>query len=1093
MIRRTTKIALEIAGGLIAATVLLVAVAVWRLSTNPVDLNFLTPRIEAALADPVSGITVGIGSTQLVWGGWARTIDLHTRNVAVRVADGTIVAVLPDLVVSFSLRALVQGTLAPSAVDVFGARLLVVRSEDGKLQLGAPAQATGSPAGESDLSGLLPSVIAQLTSKPVPDRPLSFLNVVRIIDGKFYFQDRTSNLSWEAPGAVIELRRDARGLSGEVGVAIEIGGTRATVASDFTYDKDSGRIDLQGSAANLHPAALAWIAPQLQILAGLTTPLSASLVGSGRPDGTIDTLSFDLQGEEGQLTYADHLTEPVPIAQVQLRGAFNRAAGRLVLETGTLDIGTLDDPGPSVLLTGSVASAPDDGSGDMDVEATVIINNMPMGDLSRYWPDDLGGNARAWVVENVTTGMVEAAKAQLGLRLPGGSVGEAEVNRMDGTLLYQDVEVHFMRPLPPVVEISGTATFDKSSIAFRPGGGRLGPLQVQPTAIDIIGLDREDQDMTIDLAVVGPLRASLELLDHERLALIRELGIDTAAVNGTAAARVAFRFPLIADLSLDDIEIEAKANLEQASVEKFILGQDAREGKLSLSVTKAGMDVTGPLKLGGVGVELAWQEAFTDEAPYRTNLAAEIPTLDEVGRNTFGIDLAPYLTGPVSTSIRMLTDHAGASTLSAAVNLQSATMAIAPLRWQKPPGQAGEAFLTLRLAAGSMAELSQFKIDAGSLRASGRGLFAEGTPELVSLTLDDLAIDRTEVRKVKVTRRGEGFEIQIGGGNVDATSMFSGNGDEESKAAAKAAKAVPAAVRTYTPLVLSSGKLDRLEFGPDRYLEEVSLDFDRGISGWNRLAMTGNVPKALWSKSPPTPDAAPGSPPVPETPRTLRIDFGPIPAGVHSLSVTAEDMGGVLRALDIADTVHGGTLDVTGNSNGPLPASPLHARIEARDYMLVNAPILTSLLTVASLTGIVDLLSGEGITFTHLTGDVNLDDGVLTTDLVRAYGPALGLTVNGSLDFDESVADLQGTIVPAYTINRVLGGIPVLGQILTGGEGEGFLAFTYQMTGPLAEPEVKVNALSALAPGFLRGLFGLLDASGAVNEEDQPRAFPDRK
>jgi uncharacterized protein YhdP len=171
----------------------------------------------------------------------------------------------------------------------------------------------------------------------------------------------------------------------------------------------------------------------------------------------------------------------------------------------------------------------------------------------------------------------------------------------------------------------------------------------------------------------------------------------------------------------------------------------------------------------------------------------------------------------------------------------------------------------------------------------------------------------------------------------------------------------------------------------------------------------------------------------------------------------------------------------------------LHARIEARDYMLVNAPILTSLLTVASLTGIVDLLSGEGITFTHLTGDVNLDDGVLTTDLVRAYGPALGLTVNGSLDFDESVADLQGTIVPAYTINRVLGGIPVLGQILTGGEGEGFLAFTYQMTGPLAEPEVKVNALSALAPGFLRGLFGLLDASEAVNEEDQPRAFPDRK
>jgi hypothetical protein len=353
------------------------------------------------------------------------------------------------------------------------------------------------------------------------------------------------------------------------------------------------------------------------------------------------------------------------------------------------------------------------------------------------------------------------------------------------------------------------------------------------------------------------------------------------------------------------------------------------------------------------------------------------------------------------------------------------------------------------------------------------------------------------VRKVKVTRRGEGYDIHIGGGIVDATSLFSGTGDAESKAAAKEAKAVPAAARTYTPLVLSSGKLDRLEFGPDRYFEEVSLDFDRGTSGWNRLEMTGNVPRALWSQSPPKPAAttttAPGSAPVPEPPRSLRIEFGPIPAGVHKLSVTAEDMGGVLRALDIADTVQGGTLDVTGSSDGPLPARPLNARIEARNYVLVNAPILASLLTVASLTGIVDLLRGDGITFTHLTGDVILDDGVLTTDLVRAYGPALGLTVKGNLDFDESVADLQGTIVPAYTINRVLGYIPLLGQILVGGEGEGFLAFTYKITGPLAKPEVNVNALSALAPGFLRGLFGLLDAQGAASEENQPRAFPDRE
>ena len=174
---------------------------------------------------------------------------------------------------------------------------------------------------------------------------------------------------------------------------------------------------------------------------------------------------------------------------------------------------------------------------------------------------------------------------------------------MDGTLRYRDIEVHYLRPLPPVVEISGDATFDRTSIFFRPTGGRLGPLQVKPATIDITGFDNEDQIMEIDLPVVGPLSAGLELLDHDRLALIRQLGIDPAAVNGTAAARVTFRFPLLNALKLDDIEIQAQANLEQASIDKFLLGQDARDGRLALTLSKEGMEITGPLQLGGVGVD----------------------------------------------------------------------------------------------------------------------------------------------------------------------------------------------------------------------------------------------------------------------------------------------------------------------------------------------------------------------------------------------------------------------------------------------------------------------------------------------------------
>ncbi len=139
------------------------------------------------------------------------------------------------------------------------------------------------------------------------------------------------------------------------------------------------------------------------------------------------------------------------------------------------------------------------------------------------------------------------------------------------------------------------------------------------------------------------------------------------------------------------------------------------------------------------------------------------------------------------------------------------------------------------------------------------------------------------------------------------------------------------------------------------------------------------------------------------------------------------------------------------------------------------------------MTGIGDLLLGEGIRFQRLVGEFSLENGVLESELMRAYGPALGLTAKGTVDLERDEIAIQGTIVPAYTVNRIIGGIPLLGPLLTGGKGEGVFAATYRMTGPIGEPEVSVNTLAALAPGFLRSLF-----SGSSVAPGELRALPER-
>ena len=96
--------------------------------------------------------------------------------------------------------------------------------------------------------------------------------------------------------------------------------------------------------------------------------------------------------------------------------------------------------------------------------------------------------------------------------------------------------------------------------------------------------------------------------------------------------------------------------------------------------------------------------------------------------------------------------------------------------------------------------------------------------------------------------------------------------------------------------------------------------------------------------------------------------------------------------------------------------------------------------------------------------------GRLTIDRARTFGPALGITLTGVIDRRRESLDMNGTLVPSYTLNSVLGKIPLLGNLFVGREGEGVFAATFSVKGPASGPVVTVNPLSALAPGFLRGI-----------------------
>ncbi len=137
------------------------------------------------------------------------------------------------------------------------------------------------------------------------------------------------------------------------------------------------------------------------------------------------------------------------------------------------------------------------------------------------------------------------------------------------------------------------------------------------------------------------------------------------------------------------------------------------------------------------------------------------------------------------------------------------------------------------------------------------------------------------------------------------------------------------------------------------------------------------------------------------------------------------------------------------------------------DFKLKELPVLTKILTLASLQGIADLLSGEGIRFNEFEMNFSNKDQLMTIGEIYAIGPAISILMSGYLESDKLVS-LRGTLVPATTLNKTIGSIPILGNILVGKKtGEGVFGVSFKIKGPPKKLETSVNPIKTLTPRFI--------------------------
>jgi len=144
------------------------------------------------------------------------------------------------------------------------------------------------------------------------------------------------------------------------------------------------------------------------------------------------------------------------------------------------------------------------------------------------------------------------------------------------------------------------------------------------------------------------------------------------------------------------------------------------------------------------------------------------------------------------------------------------------------------------------------------------------------------------------------------------------------------------------------------------------------------------------------------------------------------------------------------------------------SKMTIENFKVTKAPAFAKLLTLADLGGVADLLSGNGMSFDILEINMKSDKNVSNVEEILALGPSLSVIMEGYIEKNSGLISLNGTLVPAKTLNNLISKIPVVGGILVGDKiGEGVFGVSFKMKGLPGKVKTSVNPVKTLTPRFI--------------------------
>jgi hypothetical protein len=1049
---------LKIFAAIVFAAILAVSVLLARLWMGPISVPFLTPYLKTSLLFDRQDLNLDFDEAVLALEGVDNdentipTVKIRLNHVRLYDAKGAELLSIPSGAVGLSIAGLLRGMVAPSTIEIDGPTLHVDwRGGDIFADFGNDSDTDNMledipNAVEKASLEILPFFIRELASPVNYKTSAGYLRKIRILNANLVLHERVTNTLWTLPGARLELARSENGVKLDAkGLLKKTGMKNTSLAVTGNYDTARQETALKIEFRGLNPAAFAGSSESMTVFRAVDMPLDGVLsmnLGQGR---RIVSAGFDIDSGAGTLNLPKLYQGPVHFDQIKAKGSYDRRLKQFAIERLYLAFGRASFEGDGQFYAGQP------GPG---IRVNGDIKNLPLLALKEYWPKKLATGGYEWVTENITAGVATSGNLQFNMTPAMRKLPKLPEAALNFNFSFEGVEAHYLRPMPPIKEGKGFATLTPSAFDLTVENAQVAGVKMLKSHLHFKDLDDPEKTLaTVEADFTGTLPKALTLIDHEPLGYPSQYGLKPDTVMGKTDIHLKLAFPLKRSIRLKDVDFDVLANLKSLSIPHLFETTGLDQGALKMHVDRKGIDTVGKIALNGVPFDFTWKEDFADDIKYSSRYSLKTPLSDGQWA-ALHVPVGDYVKGPSLLSVKLQGKGARIMEGKGTLDFTGAEISTGRLDWVKPAGE--KAIMTFAIERdGEGLDIKDINYRDSRLKASG-SLALGPENEILEADLSRFDYGDTSLSANLKPDAAGGYDVALKASRFDGRPLIK-----------KLTETKQDDKEMELPDFRVNAQIDQLttESGITLHHIKALASYENNL--WANIGIKGKFTNAgnfSFDISPQIPG--------PQNQASAKIN--------RKLAVSADDAGELGRAFGLFRNAVGGALSVNANLSGTGQKQVLKGKVEAKNFKIVKSPVLGDILAKGPKGAGAEALKAESISFDEVEMPFIFQNGAIEVKPSRAYGPSMGVTIEGGIDLRYDSLILNGTIVPAYTLNSILRWMPVVGDLLMGGKGKGLFALTYKITGPVAAPKVDVNPLAVLAPGFLRGIVEAFEGAGAT-------------